>query len=172
MTPHSVTVIDEIVQLCASLDDLETGTLVLQSAFDHYRHLVPGPTSLPRQRSGDAEGVEEDALNGFSIDHVRTLTDFLLAQKLYHRAIDTAKIGQRWLQGRADQTAWDRSDDDREYDEARRMRPDWESKTYLESFPVYDLDVGLRTMVGLARLHLGQEQEAHVRLTVELPYSG
>lgn len=153
LLPHDPGVLRELAPLLASTDQYPRATQLLLSAFEHYRALVrivtPASAAL---------------LNTYGYADLETLADFLLAQREYAEAVRVVRQGVRWLQGREREGGWDEAQDDREYDEERKVRPGWETSAMgFEDAALYELDVRLRSRLGLARLGLGMLDEAQVR---------
>lgn len=153
LLPHDPGVLRELAPLLASTDQYARATQLLLSAFEHYRALV-------RLVTPDTAAL----LNTYGYADLETLADFLLAQRQYAEAVRVVRQGVRWLQGRAREGGWDELKDDREYDEERRVRPGWETSAMgFEEAGLYELDVRLRSRLGLARLGMGMLDEAQVR---------
>ncbi|GAA5898643.1 hypothetical protein JCM8208_004721 [Rhodotorula glutinis] len=150
LLPHDPGVLRELAPLLASTDQYARATQLLLSAFEHYRALV-------RLVTPDTAAL----LNTYGYADLETLADFLLAQRQYAEAVRVVRQGVRWLQGRAREGGWDELKDDREYDEERRVRPGWETSAMgFEEAGLYELDVRLRSRLGLARLGMGMLDEA------------
>jgi general transcription factor 3C polypeptide 3 (transcription factor C subunit 4) len=89
----------------------------------------------------------------------------LLNQSQWAEVVRVIRTGVRWLQGREKETGWDTMEDDREFDEERKVREGWEKgNTWFEEEATYELDVRLRCRLGLARLGMGRPLEAQVSL--------
>ncbi|GAA6000915.1 hypothetical protein JCM10207_004717 [Rhodosporidiobolus poonsookiae] len=150
LLPHDPGVLRELAPLLASTQQYQLATTLLLSAFAYYRQLVPDVT---------AETV--DLLNTYGYSDLETLADFLLLQRNWPEAVRVIRQGVRWLQGRERENGWDAMADDREYDEERKVREGWEKgNTWFELEPTYELDVRLRSRLGLARLGMGWKTEA------------
>ncbi|GAA5929194.1 hypothetical protein JCM10213_005007 [Rhodosporidiobolus nylandii] len=150
LLPHDPGVLRELAPLLASTEQYQQATSLLLAAFAHYRQLVPLVTPQT-----------VDALNTYGYGDLETLADFLLLQKNWAEVVRIIRQGVRWLQGRDRETGWDAMDDDREFDEERKAREGWEKgNTWFELEPTYELDVRLRSRLGLARLGQGWEAEA------------
>jgi general transcription factor 3C polypeptide 3 (transcription factor C subunit 4) len=148
LLPHDPGVLRELSPLLSqSRDFYPLAINLLESAFDFYQETVPIVSSETLH-----------LLNSYGYEDLETLTDFLLLEKKYLKVVKVIKRGVRWIQGRALETEWDSylELDDREFDLKRKERKGWEKlgNSWLEREPVYELDVRLRTRLGIARLHL------------------
>ncbi|GAA6054995.1 hypothetical protein JCM3770_000484 [Rhodotorula araucariae] len=150
LLPHDPGVLRELAPLLASTEQYPRATALLLCAFAHYRELVPLVTP-------DTVGQ----LNTYGYADLETLADFLLVQRQYAEVVRVIRQGVRWLQGREREGGWDEAVDDREYDEVRKVRPEWEkANIWFEEAGTYELDVRLRSRLGLARLGMGMTAEA------------
>ncbi|GAA5979094.1 hypothetical protein JCM10908_002802 [Rhodotorula pacifica] len=150
LLPHDPGVLRQLAPLLADTEQYARATSLLLSAFAYYRSVCPLVSS---------ETV--DLLNTYGYGDLETLADFLLVQRNYKEVVRVIRQGVRWLQGREKETGWDLMTDDREYDEERKIREGWENgDSYFEDEPTYELDVRLRSRLGLARLGLVQVEEA------------
>ncbi|BGP45304.1 transcription factor TFIIIC subunit tfc4 [Rhodotorula kratochvilovae] len=150
LLPHDPGVLRELAPLLASTEQYPRATALLLSAFTHYRELVPLVTP-------DTVGQ----LNTYGYADLETLADFLLVQRQHAEVVRVVRQGVRWLQGREREGGWDDAVDDREYDEVRKTRPGWEkANIWFEEAGTYELDVRLRSRLGLARLGMGMIEEA------------
>ncbi|GAA5873300.1 hypothetical protein JCM3774_005935 [Rhodotorula dairenensis] len=150
LLPHDPGVLRQLAPLLADTQQYDRATTLLLAAFAYYRSICPLVS---------AETV--DLLNTYGYGDLETLADFLLVQRNYKEVVRVIRQGVRWLQGREKETGWELMPDDREYDEERRMREGWESgQSFFEDEPTYELDVRLRSRLGLARLGLLQYEEA------------
>lgn len=154
LLPHDPGVLRELAPLLAQTEQYQQATTLLLSAFAYYRQLVPLVTPF-----------NVDLLQTYGYGDLETLADFLLLQRNWNEVVRVIRQGVRWLQGREKETGWDAMEDDREYDEERKVRDGWEKgNTYFEEEPTYELDVRLRSRLGLARLGMDWVPEAQVRL--------
>ncbi|GJN87835.1 hypothetical protein Rhopal_000790-T1 [Rhodotorula paludigena] len=150
LLPHDPGVLRELAPLLAATEQHVKATALLLSAFNHYRAVVPLVTP---------ESVH--LLTTYGYADIELLADFLLAQRTFPEVVRVVRQGVRWLQGRELETGWDELEDDREYDEVRKSRDGWQrGNVWLEEEPTYELDVRLRSRLGLARLGLGMVNEA------------
>ncbi len=124
---------------------------VLRAAFDFHIDRFNGPN--------DSSPAEANTLR---LEHVTILTDLLLQQDKLEEALVVIKRGQRWVQGRKEQKSWDNMDDDREYDPPGTARDGGGEDT--EGSEGFALDTNLRERLALARLRLGDDEEAMVRV--------
>jgi general transcription factor 3C polypeptide 3 (transcription factor C subunit 4) len=100
------------------------------------------------------EDQEEE--NTMTIEHIVIYVDYLLKSGDPESAVGVIHRGQRWLQGRKNEKGWDAMDDDSEYQPKDADEED-------ETSGGYDLDNQLRYRLAVARLRLGQDDEALVR---------
>ncbi|GAA5886248.1 hypothetical protein JCM5296_003537 [Sporobolomyces johnsonii] len=159
LLPHDPGVLRELAPLLASSQLYSQATATLLAALAHYRLTVPLVSS-----------ATVDALNTYGYSDLETLADFLLIQRNYAEVVRVVRQGVRWLQGRERETGWDAIADDREFDTERKAREGWEKENqYFEEEPTYELDVRLRSRLGIARLHMGWVEEAqrHFELVFE-----
>ncbi|GAA5957881.1 hypothetical protein JCM21900_001296 [Sporobolomyces salmonicolor] len=159
LLPHDPGVLRELAPLLASSQLYSQATATLLTALSYYRLTVPLVSSST-----------VDALNTYGYSDLETLADFLLLQKNYAEVVRVVRQGVRWLQGRERETGWDAIADDREFDMERKAREGWEKENqYFEEEPTYELDVRLRSRLGVARLHMGWVEEAqrHFDLVLE-----
>ncbi|GAA5921558.1 hypothetical protein JCM1841_000569 [Sporobolomyces salmonicolor] len=159
LLPHDPGVLRELAPLLASSQLYSQATATLLAALSYYRLTVPLVSSST-----------VDALNTYGYSDLETLADFLLLQKNYAEVVRVVRQGVRWLQGRERETGWDAIADDREFDMERKAREGWEKENqYFEEEPTYELDVRLRSRLGVARLHMGWVEEAqrHFDLVLE-----
>jgi len=82
------------------------------------------------------------------------------------------KKAVRWLGGRLKETRWEKVGDDREFDEEGVKRSAGTSGGEGREAEGYGLDVNLRHRLGLARLNLGDVDEARVSGDLILCLSG
>ncbi|GAA6062994.1 hypothetical protein JCM10212_004976 [Sporobolomyces blumeae] len=149
LLPHDPGVLRELAPLLASSHLYPQAVQLLLSAFSYYRETVPEITT-----------ETSHLLNSYGYEDLETLADFLLAQKRYAECVRVVRQGVRWMQGRERETEWDTVLDDREYDVSRQVRDGWEKgNQWLEREPTYELDVRLRTRLGIARLWMGDHDE-------------
>ncbi|POY73527.1 hypothetical protein BMF94_3464 [Rhodotorula taiwanensis] len=148
--PHDPGVLRQVAPLLADTQQYARATSLLLAAFAYYRSACPVVTPDTVER-----------LNTYGYSDLEMLADFLLAQRAYKEVVRVIRQGVRWLQGREKESGWDQMLDDREYDEERHVREGWEKgDAYFEDEPTYELDVRLRSRLGLARLGLVQLDEA------------
>jgi len=98
--------------------------------------------------------------NTMTIEHIVIYVDYLLKSGDPESAVGVIHRGQRWLQGRKNEKGWDAMDDDSEYYPQQRDDEDEEQEAGSGG---YDLDNQLRYRLAVARLRLGQDDEALVR---------
>ncbi|BGP22119.1 transcription factor TFIIIC subunit tfc4 [Rhodotorula toruloides] len=150
LLPHDPGVLRELAPMLASTHQYAKATSILLSAFAYYRSLVP-------HVNRDTVGY----LATYGYSDLETVADFLNIQRHWAESVRVIRQGVRWLQGRESETGWDTLEDDREYDEERKIRGGWEKgNTWFEDEPTHELDVRLRSRLGLARLGMGWVEEA------------
>ena len=148
--PHDPGVLREVTPLLAIANGHAKAMTLLLDAYNYNRDLAPNPT--------------KDDLASFGPADLESLADFLTQQRKNKECVRVVKEGVRWMQGRAKEKGWDKLNDDREFDEERKVRDEWEKQArFLEEAPVYELDVRLRVRLGVARMALQHVEEAQVR---------
>lgn len=151
--PHDPGVLRELTPLLASTNAHARALTLLLDAYNFTRTSFPDPT--------------EDDIAAFGPSDLESLADFLCQQKKFKECVRVVKEGVRWIQGRAAEKGWDKVGDDREFDEERKVRENWEEEAkYLEEAPVHELDVRLRLRLGVARMALNDVEEAQVSSTI------
>ncbi|KLT39056.1 TPR-like protein [Cutaneotrichosporon oleaginosum] len=113
-----------------------------------------------------------DPDNTMKIEHVVEYVNYLIKSGETESAIDVIHRGQRWLQGRKLEKAWDAVEDDSEYAPKRLGGEDGDGSDE-ETNNINggnELDVQLRHLLAIARLRLGQTEMAipHVNMILEL----
>jgi general transcription factor 3C polypeptide 3 (transcription factor C subunit 4) len=106
-----------------------------------------------------------DPDNTMKIEHVVEYVNYLIKSGETESAIDVIHRGQRWLQGRKHEKAWDAVEDDSEY-APKRFGGDDGDESDEEANNINggnELDVQLRHLLAIARLRLGQTDMAIVR---------
>lgn len=106
--------------------------------------------------SPDDQRSDIEEQNCMELEHVVMYVDYLLKSGDPETAINVIHRGQRWLQGRKAERAWDALDDDSEYAPAKENE---------ESPASAELDIQLRHKLAVARLRLGQQDEAIVSVS-------
>jgi general transcription factor 3C polypeptide 3 (transcription factor C subunit 4) len=153
--PHDTTVLTELRPVLVELSELQLCQKLFVAGFSHYQELFPSGYSL---------GEDGKRLQGGGFDefHIYVLADLCNTVGDYDKAIQTIKTGIRWLQGRADQKMWDTVLDDREYDVEDTQRPNPAEDTVAVQPGYFELDVNARHRLAVARLKLGEIEEAKV----------
>ncbi|WWC67957.1 uncharacterized protein I206_101876 [Kwoniella pini CBS 10737] len=99
-----------------------------------------------------------------SIERIIEMVDDFLVLDDLDQALEIARKGQRWLQGRKAQRNWDNFDkDDREYDPPGTSRLNSETKE-MEENEGFEMNVQLRHRLALVRLRLGDIEEAMIHV--------
>lgn len=131
--------------------------------MSHYRELYPlGRFLPPLPDSNNNSDVPSE--NPFALLHVLVLSDLYIALSKPHHAITAIRQGVRWLQGRGhDNTYWDSSADDREFDNAGFVR-NGEDGDIRQGF--YDLDINSRSRLCVARIKIGDVLEGSVSIFI------
>ena len=96
-----------------------------------------------------------------TLSHVVSLVDDLMALDKLEEALVVLRRGQRWLQGRKDETGWDAIDDDREY-YPPGVQP-YQHGGIEDEGGGYPLETPLRQRLAFIRFRLGDDDEAIVR---------
>lgn len=152
--PHDPGILREYTPMLVEMGFYFRASDLYLAALDHFRSICPH--------------VDDDTIDeicGFDSVDLEFLADCLLKQQEHAKVVQVIKSAVRWLQGREKQTGWDTLDDDREYDLVRKTREGWQRDArHLEEASVYELDVTLRTRLGLARMGQGRFDEADVRV--------
>ncbi|WVQ83249.1 hypothetical protein IAT38_005388 [Cryptococcus sp. DSM 104549] len=125
----------------------------LRTAFDYHIASYPTPASPPTLPGAPAQPMTSD--------NILLLVDDYLAEQAYERAVEVLRKGQRWLQGRGAQTYWDAYEDDREYDPPGTERVGEEGTFANEGT---GMDTAMRLRLALARIHLGDEEDANIHV--------
>jgi general transcription factor 3C polypeptide 3 (transcription factor C subunit 4) len=159
---------------------IETGELgrcqeIYASAFEYHKSHYPTGKALLSTPPSNGQGeptVEEVHGGGFDEFNLYVLADLYNMLGEHERAIQTIRSGIRWLQGRSAQRVWDGVADDREYDTPEMVRPaagtgsaggEGAGDAVEEMQPGrYPLDVNARHRLAIARLKLGDLEEAKV----------
>lgn len=102
--------------------------------------------------------------NTMQIEHIAEYVGYLIKSGETENAIDVIHRGQRWIQGRKHEKAWDAVEDDSEY---APKNDDEEGDEDAEDGTVNggnELDTQLRHLLAVCRLRLGQLERAVVCL--------
>lgn len=103
--------------------------------------------------------------NTMTIENIVIYVDYLLKSGDPETAVNTIHRGQRWLQGRKMEKGWDAVDDDSEY--YPPPEDNEEDADVVEARHTgYELDNQLRYRLAIARLRLGQDDEAMIHINV------
>lgn len=151
-----MTVLDQLRTILIELGDLKVCAALYQEAFDHYQQTFP---------LGHEFTEEDSHLPSFRMLEVLVLADLYNIIGEHDKAINSIRKGCRWLQGRVEQTFWDRCIDDREYDlpseEGGAVRASTTEGDTVEP-GMYPIDINARHRLAVARIKLGDIQEAQV----------
>ncbi|KAJ7741412.1 hypothetical protein DFH07DRAFT_837995 [Mycena maculata] len=156
--PHDLAVLSELRTVLVEISDLSTCTALFQAAFEHYQKTYPSGHGHDPAKNGDVPG------GGFGLLEILVLADLHNTAGDHDRAIDVIRQGCRWLQGRAEHRYWDMCDDDREYDKVEFGRT-------VESGPqpgMFPLDVNARHRLAVARIKMGEVEEAKLHVSAVL----
>ncbi|KAJ7512667.1 TPR-like protein [Mycena galericulata] len=156
--PHDLAVLSELRTILVEISDLTTCTTLFQAAFEHYQK------TFPSGRGHDPATNQDVAGGGFGHLEILMLADLYNTAGDHNRAVDVIRQGCRWLQGRAEHRYWDMCDDDREYDLAEFNR-NVESEPQPGMFP---LDVNARHRLAVARIKMGEIEEAKLHVSAIL----
>lgn len=109
--------------------------------------------------------------NTYSMNQIYTLSEAYNYIGSYSSCIQIIKQGQRWIQGRINETFWDDLnilDDDREFDDDREDptggRRQGTKGRAIDRAKVHYLDENLRLSLGRARLSSGEVEEGKVSI--------
>ncbi|KAJ7143345.1 TPR-like protein [Mycena crocata] len=156
--PYDLTVLSEIRTVLVELSDLSTCTAVYKHAFEHYRAIHPTGRGHDPATNRDIPG------GGFAELEILVLADLYTVAGDHTCAVDAIRQGFRWLQGRASEQYWDACDDDREYDQQGFNRV-----VESGSWPgMFDLDVNARHRLAIARMKMGEIEEANLHASALL----
>ncbi|KAJ7485387.1 hypothetical protein FB451DRAFT_55581 [Mycena latifolia] len=156
--PHDLAVLSELRTILVEMADLGTCTTLFQAAFAHYQATYSSGHAHDPAADNDVPG------GGFGSMELLVLADLYNTSGDYGRAVDVIRQGSRWLQGRAEYRYWDMCDDDREYDLAAFGRT-------VESGPqpgMFPLDVNARHRLAVARIKMGEMEEAKLHVSAVL----
>lgn len=149
--------------------------LEMSNSFVEARLLPLGErlilNALHKQQRDFPDPTEPDAVPPetvlFPISLLVVLFDILIATEQWGKAIMECKKAVRWLGGRLKETRWEKVGDDREFDlEGVKRRTGMGPGEEGREAEGYVLDINLRHRLGLARLNLGDVDEARVSLTL------
>ncbi|KAJ7927521.1 TPR-like protein [Mycena leptocephala] len=156
--PHDLAVLSELRTILVEIGDLETCTTLFKAAFEHYQKTYPSGHGHDPTTNKDVPG------GGFGHLEILVLADLYNTTGDHGRAIDVIRQGSRWLQGRGEHRYWDMCDDDREYDSPHFKRS-------VESGPqpgMFPLDVNARHRLAVARIKMGETEEAKLHVSAVL----
>lgn len=132
----------------SALSEFHRGIALYKDALAFYQETIP---------TGPANGEEAD----FTLLLI-TLADFCNSVGEYEQTINMIRDGARWTQGRASQRYWSSVTDDREYDVYGSVRLHEPNESAGRTQGFFPLDPNLRHRLALARLALGDLEEAQV----------
>ncbi|KAJ7634784.1 TPR-like protein [Roridomyces roridus] len=156
--PHDLAVLSELRTILVELSDFSTCTTLFQAAFEHYQKTFPSGHGRDPATNSDVAG------GGFGPLDILVLADLYNTAGDYEQAVDVIRQGCRWLQGRSAQRYWDMCDDDREYDLVDYSRN-------LGDGPepgMFPLDINARHRLSIARIKMGEIEEAKIHVSVML----
>lgn len=149
-SPHEIAVLRELGPL---LDD--------SSQRQHAIELYLGALNHQQAIWQEAPPIDASPIGPHDLAF---LGQMLLKESEFDRVLTIIKPAVRWLQGRRDETFWDRYTDDREFD-ASRDRDDHQLAQ--EKLGTNTLSPDIRTVIGRARLGTSAISEARVRASLE-----
>ncbi|KAJ7087686.1 hypothetical protein B0H15DRAFT_982935, partial [Mycena belliarum] len=160
--PHDLNILSELHTVLVELGDLQTCASLFQDAFEYYRATFPSGMGRAVATGVDAPGA------GFGLLEILVLADLYNNLEEHERAVDVIRKGCRWLQGRAEQSAWDLCGDDREFES--------ECGDVVRAIDVvddvdpgyYELDVNARHRLAVARIKMGEIEEGTMHAEVVL----
>ncbi|KAJ6588829.1 hypothetical protein B0H19DRAFT_1248427 [Mycena capillaripes] len=156
--PHDLAVLSELRTILVEIGDLDTCTTLFKAAFEHYQKTYPSGHGHDPISNTDVPG------GGFGHLEILVLADLYNTTGDHGRAIDVIRQGCRWLQGRGEHRFWDICDDDREFDLPHFKRT-------IESGPqagMFPLDVNARHRLAVARIKMGETEEAKLHVSAVL----
>lgn len=138
----------EVHQLIMELRQWALGATVFGDAFVYHYATFDDPSHPD---------------NTMKIEHIVEYVGYLIKAGDTESAIDIIHRGQRWIQGRKHEKAWDAVEDDSEY--APKTTEEEEDDDAEDGIVNggNDLDNQLRHLLAIARLRLGQPEMAIVR---------
>lgn len=145
LSPHDLLVLAETPPLFLATNQVQEAVQLYSEAFDWHMNAYSDPDAAEMALG----------LAALSLDTVTTLADLLFVARDYDAIVDVCRRGQRWFQGRRDETFWDAMTDDREYDPPNAGEREGEG---------YELDLNLRHRLAVARLKLGHDADADVHI--------
>ncbi|KAJ7912852.1 TPR-like protein [Mycena leptocephala] len=157
-SPHDLAVLSELRIILVEIGDLDTCTTLFKAAFEHYQKTYPSGHGQDPTTNKDVPG------GGFCHLEILVLADLYNTTGDHGRAIDVIRQGSRWLQGRGEHRYWDMGDDDREYDSPHFKRS-------VENGPqpgMFPLDVNARHRLAVARIKMGETEEAKLHVSAVL----
>ncbi|KIK91737.1 hypothetical protein PAXRUDRAFT_148847 [Paxillus rubicundulus Ve08.2h10] len=160
--PHDITVITELRPILIELSDFALCASIYQDALHQNQALYP----LGHPLDTSVPGVSPPP--GFGFLELLVLADLYNTLNEYQRAIDTIRKGCRWLQGRAAQKFWDVCDDDREYDLPHEEGSDTVQRAGDVQPGYYPLDINARHRLAVARIKMGDSEEAKMHANIVL----
>lgn len=161
-TPFASAVVIQLASVYYDLQLPERAIDILQQSADWHFATFEDP-QIDTALLG--ENNTPGAVPSYSMNEIATLADLHLQTSNPGAAVHAIRRGVRWQQGRHHQTFWDEVEDDREFDEARGIREVLLGR-HIELAEVYELDVGLRFLLGVARARLNDIEEALSHLEI------
>ncbi|KAF8153752.1 hypothetical protein B0H34DRAFT_65394 [Crassisporium funariophilum] len=160
--PHDLTVIRELHTILVELSDLPTCATLLQGALDHYAKSYPSGLGMDSVSGLDVPG------GGFSRLDLLLLADLYNVLGEHERAVETIRRGTRWLQGRGEQKYWDLCEDDREYDMEGWPPRSGTGEGGSVQAGNHELDSNARHRLAVARIKMGDIEEAKLHVNAVL----
>lgn len=154
--PNDIAVISEMSNSFVEASLLPLGQRLILNALHRQQKDYPDPADpfhpLPPE------------VTLFPVALLVKMFDILIATEQWGKAIMETKKAVRWLGGRLKENRWDKVTDDREFDEegVRRVSHGDDPAGEGRAAEGYPLDINLRQRLGLARLNLGDVDEARV----------
>ncbi|EPY49866.1 transcription factor tfiiic complex subunit sfc4 [Schizosaccharomyces cryophilus OY26] len=107
----------------------------------------------------------------FDLPALNLYAELLLLDHQWSSAIHLINRGARWFRGRKSETYWDDYDDDREWDVDEKRRKVDATSVQESSEETYHLPYLLRAKLGIARMKIGELEEAahHFSIIKTLP---
>ncbi|KAI5804589.1 hypothetical protein EDC01DRAFT_643999 [Geopyxis carbonaria] len=142
LLPNDMTILREIAGLYMEVGKVREAITYYIKSVEHFK------------ATGNPDGA-------FSWSELNIMVELYMMEKMWEDAIKTLKNLARWLYTRAEETFWEKLDDDREWDSDDKRKG--AVRAYVpHRFPpeTYILPLELRVKLGICRLKLDNRKEA------------
>lgn len=146
---HSFDLLMDLHPLIVETKQFAFGADTFRTSFDWHLTNFAGPDDYPPNMA-----------IRMTVENIAVTADLCYSIDDLEGVVQVVHQGQRWLQGRSSEKHWDQFEDDREYHPPDLHKDEEDEMEGLEGFL---LDPSLRHRLALARLTLGQHEEALVR---------